>query len=342
MSATRQLLVCALAATGHDSLRPIAQDWSPPENLQRLRVIAAGASTSLGHDYRPEVAIDGSPGSKWVAAEEAGPTRPQWITLRFASPREVSAVGLFGEALGNDGLNAGAIQAASFGGQGFGTVLEIPEAPAHSWLASFPPVRTTALRVLITRSDGPTTHTDVHEIAAFGRPLPPEQVLAYLDRHLDAADQALASTRTTMATPECEAPGHRLGLAESLDALAARRDQARNNREAWEQLPESARAGLFDAFELLAIASVRLADTGAGAVRLCGGAVSPTPGSIRPSVLPHSQRLLATLRFSSQPDLRKPDEPRQRSVVQGVGVPKRRNRVGNPFRRSRELDAPRA
>jgi hypothetical protein len=186
-SAASSLLVAltagaALAAEPQSTVTAIAQDWTRPETMRPLRVLGAEASSVLSNDYRPELAIDGNPGTKWVAAEEASPQRPQWLTLRLAGPHDVSGLALFGEALGNDGLDAGAIQVAQPGGREFTTVCEIAAAPGRAWLATFPTARTTAVRLLITRSEGPSTHTDIYEVMLFGEPLPPELMLEYLAR----------------------------------------------------------------------------------------------------------------------------------------------------------------
>ncbi len=158
------LAVTAGAALGAEPLASVQAiphlNWQPPEALRPVRVIGAEASSAFGPDYRPELAADGNPSSKWVAPEQPSPERPQWLVLRLAGPHDIDGLALFGEAPDNDGFIAGAVQVLLPGGT-FATVLDIAEAPGRAWLARFPAVRTTAVRLLITRSGGPTTHTDI-------------------------------------------------------------------------------------------------------------------------------------------------------------------------------------
>jgi hypothetical protein len=85
----------------------------------------------------------------------------------------VIAVAVFGEAIGNDGIQDAPVQVAESRAGEFTTVATIRGATSPSWLATFDPVPTTAVRLLVTRSGGPSTHTDVYEIEVFGRPLTP-------------------------------------------------------------------------------------------------------------------------------------------------------------------------
>ena len=260
----------ASAASAATGLQAIPQDWKRPEHLQQLRFVGASASSTFGPDYRPELAFDGNRGSKWVASDEATAAKPQWLTLRLAGPYEVCAVAVFGEALGNDGLNAGAVQVAEPGGTTFRTVLEVPAAPGRSWLATFAPVKTTAVRLLITQSEGPSTHTDIYEVMAFGTPMPPEQMLAYLEERLAAAEPAIAAVRTALASPEAGALLRRLGLPGNLEALGAQLDEARRRRADWDGLSEAARGDLFESAERLAMTAMRLQEALPAMVALWG------------------------------------------------------------------------
>jgi hypothetical protein len=254
-------LTAASALAAPAEVQPIAADWGAwqrPAGLRDLRVVAATASSSFGDGYRPELAVDGNPSSKWVAADEPSPAAPQWLTLRLAGPQQVCAVALFGEAIGNDGFRSGAIQVAQAGGDTFATVLDLPAAPGRSWLATFPPVQTTALRLLITGSGGPSTHTDIYEIVVLGQPLPPETMRARIVEHLTAAGRALATERTAVAALDATDVRRRLRVQDRAGAVAARYDELARRETAWDKLAAADQASLYDAAELLAIAAGRL------------------------------------------------------------------------------------
>ena len=155
-------------------VREIASNWKSSE-LRRLPVIDVRASSVFGEEggrYAAALAVDGSRGSKWVASVAASEQSPQWITLELIRPQKVSALALFGEAPGNDGVRDAQIQVATNGSGQFSTVGTVTNATSGRWLVTFTPVKTPAVRLLITRSGGVSTHTDVYEIELYGPPQP--------------------------------------------------------------------------------------------------------------------------------------------------------------------------
>jgi len=182
----RWLAAMALAPglLGAGRVEVIPADWSAPDR-QRLEIAAAEASASLSEQYAPSRIHDGNRRTKWVSPTRPSVAAPQWIALTLAGgPQEVSAVAVFGEAIDNDGILDAEIQAEREGQ--FQTVAAQKDARAGSWLATFDPVKTSRVRLLITRSGGPTDHTDVWEMEVFGRPLANEETKAWLATRLSA------------------------------------------------------------------------------------------------------------------------------------------------------------
>jgi hypothetical protein len=166
------LLGIAAQANAAGRVQDVPRDWSCA-GLRRLGIAAVSASSSLGEgdQYAPARAIDGNRGSKWVATHQPSPAQPQWITLTLFGSQDVTGVAVFGEAIGNDGIQDAQVQVAGRVATEFTTVAGVEAAQSPSWLATFDPVKTSAVRLLVTRSGGPSTHTDVFEIEVFGRPL---------------------------------------------------------------------------------------------------------------------------------------------------------------------------
>jgi alpha-galactosidase len=181
---TTALLACSTSvwAAGPE---PIAANWTA-EGLRSLRVARATASSTVGPQYAPEHAVDGSRSSKWVAATAASTAAPQSITLELFGPQNVSTVALFGEAPGNDGVRDAQVQVADAASGQFSTVATVTDAPGRSWLVRFAPRKATAVRLLITRSGGRSTHTDVYKIELYGPPLTAAELEAYAAAHLRA------------------------------------------------------------------------------------------------------------------------------------------------------------
>jgi hypothetical protein len=131
-----------------------------------------------------------------VATDQPSPEQPQWITLELFGSQEVSAVAVFGEAINNDGIQDAQVQVAGSKPGEFTTVATVEGATSASWLATFEPVKTTAVRLLVTRSGGPSTHTDVYEIEVFGRILPAAELKPQRHEELAASRQAARRAAT--------------------------------------------------------------------------------------------------------------------------------------------------
>ncbi|MFV2067682.1 MAG: discoidin domain-containing protein, partial [Pirellulales bacterium] len=175
-------LVLTLSMAAGEQLgqvREVPDDWTATE-LRPLPVAAATASSEAASDdqrYAPRRAVDGHRGTKWVAAVAPSATAPQWITLQLlGAGRQVSTFTLRGEPVDNDGVLDAQVQVLLPAGE-FRTVATVRQARSGHWLATFEPVETTAVRLLVTRSGGPSPHTDIYEIGLYGPPLSPEQYL---------------------------------------------------------------------------------------------------------------------------------------------------------------------
>jgi len=182
-------LSMTLAPAADEQVREIPGNWESPE-MRRIWVVNATASSALtpeGEQYSPSRAIDGQRGTKWVASVAPSQVAPQWITLEFSGPQAVSAVAVFGERIGNDGIQDAQVQVAGAEPDEFRTVATIADAKSASWLATFDPVKTSAVRLSITRSGGPSPHTDVYEIEVYGPPISPAELKSYAAEGLDGS-----------------------------------------------------------------------------------------------------------------------------------------------------------
>jgi alpha-galactosidase len=264
--------------------------------LVPLRVAASEASSALAGDYQPQRAHDGSLQSKWVAAVESTPQSPQWITLRLAAARDVSAVAVYGEALDNDGLVAGAIQVLAPDGTDYQTVLDVPAAPARAWLATFPPVATTAVRLLITRSGGPSPHTDVYEIRLYGPPLPPHVMRAHATQQLAAAEAMLALDLEGLTTSPDAGLEQWVGLAPQKLALRARYADVRRRLEAWDQHAPSSHVAFCDEVDRLAAQARQLHDAHGELTRVwtdrCAEVAAARSADAETAASPSAQRVV--------------------------------------------------
>jgi hypothetical protein len=167
-------------------VQDIRGDWMPPD-MRRVSVANVSASSALGSEggqYSPARAVDGSRSSKWVASIAPSRLAPQWITLRLYGFQEVTAVAVFGERIDNDGIRDSQVQVAGSRADQFTTVATIENAKSASWLATFDPVKVTTVRLLITRSGGPSAHTDVYEIEVYGRRLSASELKGYAAERL--------------------------------------------------------------------------------------------------------------------------------------------------------------
>ncbi len=173
-------MILALTGTllGAAQVQEIPRNWSADSggspSMRRVLVARANASSTFaseGGQYAPGRAVDGNRGTKWVASVAPSQAEPQWITLEFFGAQEVNAVAVFGERIDNDGILDAQVQVSAAEGNEYTTVATTENANSSSWLATFDPVKTTAVRLLITRSSGPSPHTDVYEIEIYGTPL---------------------------------------------------------------------------------------------------------------------------------------------------------------------------
>lgn len=155
-------------------VRDLPPGWKP-EGLHRLAAAGAKASSVFGEPegtYAVAKAVDGNRSTKWVASVAASEASPQWIVVELFGSRRVSAVALFGVAPGRDGVRDAQIQVATTAAaDSFSTVATVKDARTGQWLATFDPVTTSAVRLLVTRSGGISTHTDVNEVEIYGPPL---------------------------------------------------------------------------------------------------------------------------------------------------------------------------
>ena len=175
------------------TVEAIAKDWSTSE-LRRVRAVSASASSTFDAAsgvYAPAKAIDSHRGSKWVASVAPTSEAPQWLELKLAGQPTVSCVAVFGEAVNNDGVIDAQVQVRTSDEAAFSRVATITNARSASWRATFPPVKASAVRLLITRSGGPTTHTDVYEVELYGPKLSPTEMEDYVRRTLSQVNEQL-------------------------------------------------------------------------------------------------------------------------------------------------------
>jgi len=188
-------VILVLAVPAWAAVIEIPPDWSAPPDLSRCRIAGGDASSTFdpgSPTYSAGRAFDGDRRTKWVAAEEPNLASPQWLRLRLASERRVRAVAVFGERVDNDGIIDGQVQALDPVTKAFRTVAEIRGARSSSWLARFDPVKTTEVRLLVTRSGPPSPHTDVYEVEVFAEPRTPPEVRASAERGMIEFRNALA------------------------------------------------------------------------------------------------------------------------------------------------------
>ncbi|MEK7674457.1 MAG: glycoside hydrolase family 36 protein [Verrucomicrobiota bacterium] len=126
----------------------------------------------------------------------------------------------------------------------FKTVASVRGATSASWLATLEPVRTGKVRLLVTRSAGPTDHTDVWEMEVYGRPLSAGEMQAYLAARLEAAEaggEAAMKSLQTISPQLDELPKFVREAAERLQASLA---ELRLQSERWDQMDGDSRGAL--------------------------------------------------------------------------------------------------
>lgn len=234
------------AATAAET-QAIPGNWESPE-LRRIPVVSAAASSALAAagsgQYAPARATDGDRHTKWVASVAPSQSAPQSIILHLAGSQAVSAVAVFGERIDNDGILDAQVQAAGSKPGEFTAVATIADAKSGSWLATFDAVKTTAIRLCITRSGGPSPHTDVYEIELYGPPIPPAELKAYAKEGLDGCRlrwkevAALAEKLGLKTDPQLA------GLRGVVDSSDRAQRQLADRFSQWDSLDESSRQSL--------------------------------------------------------------------------------------------------
>ena len=261
------LLLCSVpfsmrgTALGQGQVKEISADWKAGE-LHRLAIARVVPSSVFGEpdgQYAAARAVDGNRGTKWVASVEPSPEKPQWITLELPVPQPVTAVALFGEAVGNDGVRDAQIQVAGAKPGEFTTVASIRDARWARWLATFAPVKTSAVRLLVTRSYPPSPNTDIYEIEVYGPPLSAisaAELRAYLDQSLGGCRLRLAIAPT--AATKSQTPVAK-ELSQSLEVLQGKLRTAADEAARWDALDAKARQELIGRVERLSTAARQIA-----------------------------------------------------------------------------------
>ena len=254
----RQLLIVPLAllviggtAFAEGRIREIPGDWESA-GMRRLKIGAVKASSMFGSEggqYSSSLAIDGNRGSKWVASVAPSEASPQWIELKLLVPQEVAAVAVFGGTPGNDGVQDGQIQVAGPAPGEFSTVAVIKNAKSASWLATFDRVKTSAVRLLVTRSEGPSPHTDIGEVEVFG-PLLSEftsaELKAYAAGHIEACRPLLKQAEAAIAVKEIVRGETLAELKRAVELHREQFQQASERFTQWESLQAEARCDLVE------------------------------------------------------------------------------------------------
>jgi len=255
------LLAFADILMAQGRIEEIPGHWKA-EGVRRLAVARAVASSVFGAadgQYAAARAIDGNRGTKWVASVEPSPEKPQWITLELIAPQPVAAVALFGEAVGNDGVRDAQVQGAGAKPSEFTTVAAIRDAKWGRWVATFTPVRTSAVRLLITGSYPPSPHTDVYEIEVYGPPLSSlsaAELKTHVAQSLDACRPQLTAAVPVAANPE--APGMN-ELPRSLEMLQKEYRDDLEQFARWDVMASAEREELIGKVERLLAASQQIA-----------------------------------------------------------------------------------
>jgi len=255
------VLAFAGVVSAQGRIEEIPGHWKAA-GLRRLSVARAVVSSVFGAadgPYAAARAIDRNRGTKWVASVEPSPEKPQWITLEVFAPQPVAAVALFGEAVGNDGVRDAQVQVAGATPGEFTTVASIRDAKWGRWLATFPPVKTSAVRLLVTASYPPSPNTDIYEIEVYGPPLsslPPAELKTYVAQSLEAC-----RPRLTAAVPVDVKP-RAAGMDELTRSLEMLQEGYRSGVEKlarWDGMAAADREELIGKVERLLAASQQIA-----------------------------------------------------------------------------------
>ena len=245
---------------GAELVQEIPGNWVAP-GMRRLSAAGAKASSALGAEggqYAPARAADGSRSTKWVASIAPSQAAPQWITLQLFGAHEVSAVAVFGERIGNDGIQDAQVQVAGPKPGQFATVATILGAKSANWLAAFDPVKTTAVRLLIARSGGPSTHTDVYEIEVYGRKLSAAELKGYAAERLSGGASRWNELTAAAEKLRLQTDPQFAGLRGAVEAIEKQRRQLSERFAQWDTLGEPNRHPLVAEIERLEVRMQRL------------------------------------------------------------------------------------
>lgn len=230
----------------------IPREWQAGR-YRRIPVESVTASTTLGKDYVPSQVCDGNRKTKWVASAAPSKEHPQWALLTLAGGEQaVTAVAVFGERIDNDGVLDAEVQVAGPTGDEFQTVASVQGADSASWLATFKPVKTSAVRLVVTRSAGPTTHTDVYEIEVLGPAMSAAELRRYADERLAAARNGLQAARKSAQSLRQDSAKLPKALQTPLDTFDGQVRRASEDLGQWESLGPDERDRLVGQIELAA------------------------------------------------------------------------------------------
>jgi hypothetical protein len=257
---TATILLSAGTLLAAGQVQEIPGNWASP-GMHRLSVVGAKASTSLapeGGQYSPARAVDGNRGSKWVATVAPSPAAPQWITLELFGAQQVMAVAVFGERVDNDGIRDAQVQVAGPKPDQFTTVATIQDAKSPAWLATFDPAKTTAVRLLITRSGGPSPHTDVYEVEVFGRRPSAAEMREYAADRLSGCQSRWKDVDAAAEKLGLKTDPRLAELRQAVDSVDAQRRQLAERFAQWESLSPAGRSALAAEIERLEVRVHRL------------------------------------------------------------------------------------
>jgi hypothetical protein len=248
------IALAAEPAVPADRVEEIPSTWQP-EGLRRLAVTRAEASSCFAPEsgqYRPDNAVDGNRGSKWVACVAPSREAPQWLTLHLVGVQELTAVALFGEAVNNNGVLDAEVQVAAAPGAEFRTAATVTDAKTRSWLVRFAPVQAAVVRLLVTRSDvAACPHTDVYEVELYGRPfeaLAPAELKACAETLARTIAADLDAVEAAGAASDQAATENR----QAVEDVLARTRPLLNQVQHWDTLDQPARVALVTDLERLA------------------------------------------------------------------------------------------
>jgi hypothetical protein len=163
----------------------------------------------------------------------------------------VSALAVFGERIGNDGVQDAQVQVLGPRPGEFHTVATIVDARSSRWLASFEPRKTSAVRLWITRSSGPSPHTDVYETEVYGPPMSPAELKASASAGLDDSIVRWGKVAALAATPGATPEPLSLGIRRAVVRSERTRRELAGRLARWDSLSVADRDSLAAEIERL-------------------------------------------------------------------------------------------